>query len=108
MHTIAEAASPRGEFVAEAFRLCPIRLHTLENLKLKMPLDAILEPDGGGYIARSVDLPLYGFDDDPLEAIRILKSEIESLYYDLAESDAMTSDWVRLKHFLESVIEEES
>lgn len=106
MNAITEAVSPRSVFVAEAFKLCPIRLHTLENLKLKIPLDAILEPDDGGYIARSVDLPLYGFDDDPLEAIRILKNEIESLYHDLAESDAMTSDWVRLKRFLASVIEE--
>jgi ATP-dependent exoDNAse (exonuclease V) beta subunit len=106
MHVMIETVSPRTRPVAETFSLCSIRLHTLENLKLKLPLDVILEPDDGGYIARSVDLPLFGFDDDPLEAIRILKNEIESLYYDLAESDAMTSDWVRLKNFLDGVIDE--
>lgn len=37
-----------------------VRINLLPTKTLKTPLDAVVEPDGDGYIARTVDLPLYG------------------------------------------------
>lgn len=77
-----------------------IKLHTLPNRALTVPLDVAVEPDDGGYIARSFDLPLYGYGDDPVEAVDALKCEIESLIDDLLENDDLTPEFVRIKSFL--------
>ena len=82
-----------------------IRMHVLVNHKLRLPLDAIVEPDDQMFIARSVDLPLYGTGDDPIEALNNLKMEIESLYDDLNQDDKFTPDWLRIKAFLNQAIE---
>ena len=72
----------------------------LPNKDLRAPLDAIVEPDENGFIARTPDIPLYGYGDDALEALDALKCEIESLYDDLMEDDKFTDDWLRVKDFL--------
>ncbi|GJQ57485.1 MAG: hypothetical protein D8M57_18140 [Candidatus Scalindua sp. AMX11] len=81
-----------------------IKLNRLPNKKLLSPLDAIVEPDDDGYIARTTDLPLYSFGDDIVEAVDSLKHEIESLYNDLMENDEFTEDWLRIKSFLKERI----
>jgi uncharacterized protein YqgQ len=45
-------------------------------------------------------LPIYGNGDDHIEAIEMLKREIESLYDDLMSSGDFTEDWLRIKRFL--------
>jgi hypothetical protein len=77
-----------------------VRVNSLPNKILKSPLDIVVEADGDGYIARTVDLPIYGNGDDPIEAIDMLKREIESLYDDLMNGDDFTEDWLKIKRFL--------
>ncbi len=77
-----------------------VRVNSLPNKILKGPLDIVVEADGDGYIARAVDLPIYGNGDDPIEAIDMLKREIESLYDDLMNGDDFTEDWMKIKRFL--------
>jgi hypothetical protein len=77
-----------------------LRVNSLPNKILKSPLDIVVEVDGDGYIARTVDLPIYGNGDDPIEAIDMLKREIESLYDDLVSGDDFTEDWLKIKRFL--------
>ncbi len=60
-----------------------VRIQRLINFELNPGVDAILEPDDDGFIARAIDLPLYGYGDDMIEAITVLKREIESLYREL-------------------------
>ena len=77
-----------------------VRLNSLPNKILRGALDVVVETDGNGYIARTVDLPIYGNGDDPIEAIDMLKREIESLYDDLMHGDDFTQDWLKIKRFL--------
>ena len=77
-----------------------VRVNSLPNKILKSPLDIVVEVDEDGYIARAVDLPIYGNGDDPIEAIDMLKREIESLYDDLMNGDDFTEDWLKIKRFL--------
>jgi predicted RNase H-like HicB family nuclease len=84
---------------------CVVQIHTLVSRKLSKPIDVIIEPDDGGFIARNPDLPLYGFGDDRCEAIEMLKLEIETLYFDLNEDDNITDSWVLIKAFLNGIIE---
>jgi uncharacterized protein YqgQ len=77
-----------------------VRVNSLPNKILKSALDVVVEADGDGYIARTVDLSLFGNGDDPIEAIEMLKREIESLYDDLMKGDDFTEDWLKIKRFL--------
>ncbi len=77
-----------------------IKIHFLPHKRLLYPLDAILEPDEYGYVARTAEIPLYGTGDTPEEAVQMLKREIESLYDDLLENDQFTEEWLRIKGFL--------
>lgn len=81
-----------------------LTINRLNQRSLKTPLDIIVEPDDGGFIAKTSDLPLYGYGDDREEAIANLKIEIESLYDDLMEDDQFSEEWVRIKSFLEERI----
>jgi len=81
-----------------------VKLNILLTKRIRTPLDVIVESDGEGFIARSVDLPLFGYGDDRLEAIEALKFEIESLYDDLLEDDDFTDEWKAVKHFLKEQI----
>ena len=81
-----------------------IRVFILATRNLKRPLDIIIERDEEGFLARNVDLPLYGFGEDPNEAVAMLKREIESLYEDLMEDDDFSEKWLRIKRFLSEII----
>lgn len=76
------------------------KINLLPNKNLNTPLDAIVESDDGGFIARTIDIPLYGYGDDPIEAIDALKCEVESLYDELMEDDEFSDDWLKIKEFL--------
>ena len=80
--------------------LGPIEVSLLPNKSLKIPIDAVLERDGEGFIARTLEMPLYGSGEDAWEAIDSLKWEIESLYDDLMEDDNFTDEWLKIKEFL--------
>ena len=77
-----------------------IKINFLISRGLKKPLDAVVEPDGDGFIARTTDIPLYGFGDDPIEAVNTLKYEIESLFDELNEDDAFSEEWLNLWQIL--------
>ena len=81
-----------------------IKINLLPTKSLRTPLDAIVEQDDDGFIARITDVPLYGYGDDPVEAIDALKCEIESLYDDLMEDDDFTEEWLTIKDFLKKQI----
>ena len=81
------------------------RIHRLNKYNLHEPLDIIVQKDGSGFLASSVDLPVYGYGDDISEAIEILKEEIENLYEELLEDDNFTKDWQKIKKFLCQVID---
>jgi len=77
-----------------------LRIGSLPQKRLCAPLDIVVEVDGDGFIARTVDLPLYGRGEDPIEAIDMLKREIEFLYSDLSQDEDFTDDWLKIKRFL--------
>ncbi len=77
-----------------------VRINSLPNKILRGSLDVVIEVDGDGYIARTIDLPLYGNGEDAIDAVEMLKHEIESLYDDLMNSDDFTEDWLKVKGFL--------
>jgi hypothetical protein len=66
----------------------------------------ILEQDEEGFIARPVDLPLYGYGEAPNDAIEMLGREIESVYEDLMEDENFSDKWLRVKRFLSEIITE--
>ena len=78
-----------------------VEIGVLPHKLLRQPLSALLENDGDGFIARSIDLPLFGYGDDPIEAVNHLKAEIESLYDDLMEDDQFSAEWLNYKRFLQ-------
>ena len=85
-----------------------ILLSRLESLSLVRPLTVVIEPDDGAFLATALYLPqVYGYGDTKAEAIRMLSSEIESLWEDLqsGENEDFTPDWDLVREFLRSVIE---
>ena len=98
-----------GHYCASVSRDYPlvVNLGRLIRRSLREPLQVILEPDGEGFIARSADIPLYGYGDDRIEALNALKSEIESLYDDLMEDDAFSQEWLNVKRFLKAKVIDE-
>ena len=84
-----------------------IHIQRLQNYSLSKQIDVIVEPDDDGFIARAIDLPLYAFSEDSLDAIEALKCEIESLYEDLMEDDNFTPEFLRIKKFLTQCIDAE-
>ncbi len=81
-----------------------IRINQLITKRLKSSLDAIIEEDGIGFIIRTIDLPLYSYADDPLEAVENVKFQIEDLYDELMEDDNFTSEWLQYKEFLRNKV----
>lgn len=80
------------------------RIDNLEKKRLSRSLDVIVEPDGEGFLARTPDLPLYGYGDDRIEAIDMLKREIESLYEDLIQDDDFSGEYLRIKKYLSEIV----
>lgn len=83
-----------------------IKINTLPSKTLKLPIDVVVEPDDHGFLARTPDLSLYGYGEDPIEAVQMLKREIESLYNDLIDDDSFNDEHLRLKKFLKAAIAE--
>lgn len=81
-----------------------LRINRLIDKRLSKPLDVFVEPDDYGYIAKTPDLPLYGFGEDRAEAIAMLQREIESLYGDLSEGGDFGDDWSYARDFLEEIV----
>ena len=81
-----------------------VEIGILPHKLLRKPLKVLLEPDDGGFIARTIDLPLYSYSEDPIEALQNLKYEIESLYDDLQEDDNFSEDWLHYKRFLQHIV----
>jgi hypothetical protein len=81
-----------------------IRINFLPNKVLKAPIQAVVERDEEIFLARALEIPLYGQGEDVVEAVDSLKCEIESLYDDLMEDDNFTDEWLKIKEFLKSRI----
>ena len=81
-----------------------IRLNLLPNKDLKIPIDAVVERDGESFLARTIEIPLYGHGEDFIEAVDALKCEIESLYDDLMEDNNFTEEWLKIKKYLKTRI----
>lgn len=83
-----------------------IKIGMISEKRLKTPLDVVVELDEPGFIARAVDLPLYGHGDDVCEAVEMLKAELNSLYADLMEDDNFSDEWLNIKKYLQENIQE--
>ena len=77
-----------------------IRINFLPNKDLTMPIEAVVERDEEQFLARTIEIPLYGHGEDFIEAVDALKCEIESLYEDLMEDDNFTDEWLKIKEYL--------
>jgi hypothetical protein len=77
-----------------------VQVNRLPNNILKAPLDVLVEPSEQGFVARTPDLPLSGYGKDRIEAIEMLKREIESLFEELRESDDVSEERLGIKKFL--------
>ena len=84
-----------------------IKINFLFGKYLKTPMDVILEPDEDGFLARLIEVPLYGYGGDPIEAVAMLKSEIESLYKDLSVDDEFTDEWLSIRQYLTRIVNEQ-
>ena len=80
------------------------QIHELATKRLLTALSILIEQDGDGYIAQTVDLPLYGSGDTAHAAIEMLKSEIESLHNDLMEDDNFSDEWLTRKKLLSAIV----
>jgi predicted RNase H-like HicB family nuclease len=87
----------RGALAATTVR---VRLNRLPHKILKSPLDVLVERDDQGFLARTPDLPLYGYGEDRIEAIDMLKREIESLFDELLENNHLSEEWLNIKRFM--------
>jgi len=110
---VSSAAYCRGALVASERQTSPgvrvrlpqvVRLRALPHLGLREPLDIVIETDDVGFLAQSVDLPLYANGSDTKEAIEGLAHEIEILWGELQEDDAFTDEWLTYRSFLAKVI----
>lgn len=77
-----------------------LQINRLPSKHLSQPISVLIEDDKEGFLARTPDLPLYGYGEDRLEAIEMLKREIESLYNDLMEDDSFSEEYSKIKEFL--------
>lgn len=103
-HRLDQRISAQEQRPIATAGLSVVKIYLLPSKVLTTPLDVIVEPDEGGFIAQTADIPLYGFGGDSTEAIDMLKREIESLYEDLMEDDDFGEKWLRIKQFLSSII----
>ena len=62
-----------------------------------------MERDGESFLARTIEIPLYGHGKDFIEAVDALKYEIESLYEDLMEDNNFTEEWLKIKEYMKMI-----
>lgn len=79
-------------------------LNSLVSKRLVAPLSVLLEQDEGSYLAQTVDMPLYGVGNTPLDAIKALQMEVESLYNDLMGDDNFSDEWLARKKLLAAIV----
>lgn len=80
------------------------KIERLIQYGLSSPIMITIETDADGFIARAIELPLYGFADSPVEAVTRLKKEIETLYDDLQKDDEFSEEWLSHKKYLQAKI----
>ncbi|HQU73709.1 MAG: hypothetical protein KDI06_19320 [Calditrichaeota bacterium] len=98
-----EASASSDRFQVEGYRE-KFNINTLVKHSLARPLEVLVEYDGEGYLARTIDLPLHGYGDDPIEAIEMLREEIETVYSELMEDDEFSDEWLNYKKLLNEII----
>jgi len=81
-----------------------IQISKLLTKELNWPIKIFVEPDDKGFIAKTLNLPLYSYGDTENEAISNMKHEIESLYNDLIEDDNFTDEWFVVKNYLTRIV----
>jgi hypothetical protein len=91
---------PPGEW----YRPIETAIGMLVTKRLREVVRVIVEPDADGYIARSVDFPLYGYGDSIPDAVMSLRREIESLHFDLNEGNNFTDEWLATKAHLNAIV----
>ena len=57
-----------------------IKIHLLLGKHLTTPLEAVVEADlVKGFIARLIEFPVYGYADDPDDAVEVLREGLEQI-----------------------------
>lgn len=79
-------------------------LNSLVTKRLVAPLSVLLEQDERSFLAQTVDMPLYGSGNTPLEAIKALQREVESLYNDLMADDNFSDEWLARKKLMAAIV----
>jgi hypothetical protein len=97
----ARDASRAAHHAVPPFR---VSVHMLVTRRLKKPLEAIVESDGAGFLARAADFELYGLGDNAPDAVAALRREIESLYEDLSADDNFSAEWLATKALLTELV----
>ena len=59
-----------------------IAIRRLLGRRLRMPLFAVVEPVDPGFVAHAGGISIFGYGDDPAEAVRVLKEGMESMCLD--------------------------
>jgi hypothetical protein len=59
-----------------------IRIRRLLGRRLRMPLVAVVERVNPGFVAYAGGISVFGYGDDPAEAIKVLKEGIENMCLD--------------------------
>ncbi len=90
--------------VEEASGRC-IRIRRLLGRRLRMPLVAVVEPVDPGFVAYAGGISVFGYGDDPAEAVRVLKEGIENMCLDEEFLDLRAS--VQRMLVLENVMKSE-
>ncbi len=82
-----------------------VKLNMLVTKRLHSQIEIMVEPDDDGFIARSIDFPIFGFGEDRFDAIDAFKHELESLYFDLTDDDDFSDEWQNLTKYLKEIVE---
>ena len=99
---LGDSATDSREFIEQPTGAFSMLLNSVPGKNLSQPIQAIVEPDGECWIARAPDLPLYGYGDDTIEAIDMLREEILSLREELSVEGRFSPEWRRVKEFLDT------
>jgi hypothetical protein len=98
------AGHSQGSRGASAVPKVHVRINRLPRKTLNSPLDVLVEAGDKGFVARTPDLPLHGYGENRIEAIDMLKREIESLFDELLENEDLSEERQDIKRFLSEKI----
>ena len=82
-----------------------MQIDSLLTYKLKTSLQILTTPHGGGFMAITDGIPIYGFGQTTYEAIQKLRYELECLYNDLKDRKNLSSHWDSIRVYLDRAIE---